>query len=108
MVGTVNSPEEVAPTAVTPSAKKMRLRYAGVCFSCGTDLPAGTPAFYQRASKTVSCLGCSTPTADQVLDGDAARAAPPFAQPEATPTTALDEAEPAAAGVAGASARREF
>ncbi len=112
MVCTVSSPEEGAPTAVPPATKKMRLRYAGRCRSCGTDLPPGTPAFYQRDSRTVTCLACAAPATDLVLVGDAAPAAPPVAPQEATSTVPLPEPEPEpepeAPGVAGASARREF
>lgn len=46
---------------ITPAAKKMGLRYAGVCRRCGAELPAGEPALYDRASRTVSCLECATP-----------------------------------------------
>ena len=38
-----------------PLVKRMRLRYAGVCRECGAELAAGAPAYYERASKTVSC-----------------------------------------------------
>ncbi len=62
----MNLPGEGADaTKVTPAVKKMRLRYAGVCRSCSADLPAGTPALYERVSKTVCCLACSTPAPDQ-------------------------------------------
>lgn len=33
----------------------MRLRYAGSCRICGTELPAGTEAIYERPTKTVRC-----------------------------------------------------
>ncbi|OJU41245.1 MAG: hypothetical protein BGN97_16035 [Microbacterium sp. 69-10] len=42
----------------------MRLRYAGRCRSCGTDLPAGTDAVYERSRGTVRCVECA-PAADQ-------------------------------------------
>lgn len=38
----------------------MRLRYAGTCRLCGSALPAGTEAIYERNSKTVRCLECVT------------------------------------------------
>lgn len=53
------------------------MRYAGACRLCGTALPAGTDAIYERESKTVRCVTCA-------------------ATPIEPPT-----------GVAGASARRE-
>jgi hypothetical protein len=40
-----------------PAPKRIRLRYAGNC-SCGTALPAGTLAGYDRLSKLVVCLSC--------------------------------------------------
>lgn len=60
-------------------SKRMRLRYAGVCRICETELPARTEAVYERSSRTVRCL-----------EHDASSAA--TVQP----------------GVPGASARREF
>jgi hypothetical protein len=91
-----------------PVAQKLRLRYAGVCCSCDADLPAGTSAYYERASKTVTCLACSTLATDRVLVDSVAMVDPPVAEPEPGPSLAIDEAEPSPAGVAGASARREF
>src|SRR5690554_3059991 len=38
--------------------KRMRLRYAGTCSSCGSALSAGTTADYDRVSKTVACVTC--------------------------------------------------
>jgi hypothetical protein len=63
------------------SVKPMRLRYAGTCRECGTDLPAGSLAAYDRAANTVICVGC--------MPGE-------FAAPAFNP------------GTAGASAQREF
>ncbi|PID52961.1 MAG: NERD domain protein, partial [Micrococcales bacterium] len=40
----------------------MRLRYAGVCRLCGTDLPARADAIYERSTKTVRCVQCQTET----------------------------------------------
>ena len=39
-------------------ARRLRLRYAGTCTVCETDLPARTAAIYDRRSKTVRCLDC--------------------------------------------------
>src|SRR5665648_1243129 len=41
--------------------KRMRLRYAGTCRSCGEALAAGTTAVFERATKTVVCLDCLAP-----------------------------------------------
>ncbi|MFI5427509.1 hypothetical protein [Aeromicrobium sp. UC242_57] len=62
----------------------MRLRFAGRCRVCGTELPAQVEAIYERASKTVRCLTHVEPYAVAVV------------------------AEPIDIGTPGASARREF
>jgi hypothetical protein len=38
----------------------MKLRYAGVCRVCGTELAAKVEAIYERSTKTVRCLVCSS------------------------------------------------
>ena len=73
--------------------KRMKLRYAGACRLCETELPAKVEAIYERASKTVRCVECPT---------DALEAAVPDL--EAT----LDATPPDEGGVAGSSARREY
>lgn len=88
------------------TAKKMRLRYAGVCTSCGADLPVGTPAIYDRASKSVSCLECPTKPRSEV--DDVAVPERQLAESSATPSLNAREVDLPPAGVAGASARREF
>ena len=79
---------------VSPDAsgeeKRMKLRYAGVCRLCGSDLPARTEAFYERTTKTVRCVEC------------------PIAESLEEPGTASTEDWEAPAGVAGSSARREY
>jgi nuclease-like protein len=62
-------------------ARLMRLRYAGVCESCQTRLPAGTTAWYDPGRKKVRCQDCSE-----------TRIGPP----------------PVSRGTAGASAAREY
>lgn len=64
----------------------MRLRYAGACRLCGSELPARTEAIYERSTRTVRCLTC--PTADAA--------------------TATDEEVAINPGVPGGSARREY
>lgn len=73
--------------------KRMRLRYAGVCRICGTELPARIEAVYERASKSVRCLAHD--------DADASGPTDPESFPAAVPG-------PVDPGVPGASARREF
>lgn len=38
--------------------KRMTLRYASTCRVRGTHLPAHEEAIYERATRTVRCLGC--------------------------------------------------
>ncbi|WP_204164569.1 nuclease-related domain-containing protein [Nocardioides daejeonensis] len=68
--------------------KQMRLRYAGTCRLCGSELPARTEAVYERSTKTVRCLTC--PASNGVT--------PPASAEAAT----IDP------GVPGGSARREY
>ncbi len=68
----------------------MRLRYAGVCRVCETELPARTEAIYERSTKTVRCLSHEDTAA-------------PIAAPEPA-----DAVAPIDIGIPGASARREF
>jgi hypothetical protein len=50
--------------------KRLRLRYAGACRSCGMQLTAGTMAVYERTTKTVRCLECSPrPAGDNRYEG---------------------------------------
>lgn len=73
----------------------MKLRYAGVCRLCGTDLPAREEAIYERSTKTVRCVACPTGVS-------------------AGPETAVLAEQPAPVivvegpDVAGSSARREY
>lgn len=96
--------------------KRMKLRYAGTCRICGTDLPARAEAIYERATKTVRCIECpatsvNAPSADVLPVDDVApvRAAAPVDSEDALleaaggPTAAELEAS-----VAGSSARREY
>ena len=76
--------------------KQMRLRYAGICRSCGVRLAAGQWAVYHRADKQVECLSCSAADPRPALQDD----------PASTDSTAVDAAR-IAPGAAGASSRRE-
>ena len=73
----------------------MRLRYAGTCRTCGTDLPAGTRATYHKSDKYVTCLDCPTVGGPQDVTS-----APDVPSPVPEPVY-VD-------GIAGASARAEF
>lgn len=82
----------------------MKLRYAGTCRLCQAQLEARTEAIYERATKTVRCLACSTPSDTDLATSSEANAA--TTDHESTPPpTARSTPQ---AGTAGASARREF
>src|SRR4029077_16521304 len=44
--------------AAASDARRLRLRYAGRCVSCGRTLEKGTDALYQQATHTVRCISC--------------------------------------------------
>ena len=71
--------------------KRMKLRYAGTCRICGLELGAGSLAIYERGTKTVRCLECRSASSPVEHQGEPSR-----------PEDQVD------AGVAGASALREF
>ena len=85
--------------------KRMRLRYAGTCRSCGEALAAGTTAAYERETKTIVCIAC-------VTSADAPDPEPPSPVADIELLVAEDrsptEAERIVAGAAGASALREY
>lgn len=84
----------------------MSLRFAGKCQGCGVALPAGTLAIYDRTSKTVTCSECSTePAAGPVSLSRGVEADVALTVPGATELKPEPEIF---AGVAGASAKREF
>lgn len=82
------------PVSEPSGDKRMKLRYAGVCRLCGTELPAQADAIYERATKTVSCVECPTEASKVTAVSD--------------PGAPVLEASPEEAGVAGSSARREY
>jgi hypothetical protein len=49
-------PPTVAAWMGEPDDKRMRLRYAGTCRVCGSELPAKADAIYERATRTVRCV----------------------------------------------------
>jgi len=59
------------------------VKYDGICSSCGTPLPRGMPAVWDRTTRTMHCIECPT-------------------VPDAPDPLPVDE------GMAGASARREY
>lgn len=77
--------------------RQLRLRYAGVCRACGVELDRGTHAWYDATAKQVVCLDCAADAPAQ--DWQEAPSAHP---------TLFDAAAVTDAGMAGASARREY
>lgn len=88
-----------------PAVRRMRLRYAGTCRACGTALPAGETAVYERESKTVVCLPCGDVP---VPASDGAMAAAERGAGRAAQGSSPAEPERVIAGSAGASAQREY
>lgn len=88
---------ETGEVAGVADEKRMSLRYAGTCRRCGTELPQGTRAVYERASRTVRCLECPAE------DGPLGEKPPTAAAQQPTRSETDDHG-----GTAGASARREF
>ena len=87
------------------TTKVMRLRYAGRCRTCGQTLSAGISAEYDRASKSVQCLGCTATPASSVSPAPA----PVEERSLAGDGDASHAGEPEVIfGMAGASARREY
>jgi len=91
-----------------PATKRMRLRYAGTCRLCESQLSAGAVAIYERSTKTVRCDECIPESAStretitsQVVGPQEKRGAPLLAESPSQPLMQVDS------GQAGASARRE-
>jgi hypothetical protein len=75
-----------------PAARRIPVRYDGMCADCGTRLPRGTPAMWDSAAKRLTCVKCPR-------DAIPAPAAGPIAEVRLPPIDA---------GVAGGSARTEY
>ena len=92
----------------TPAGeKRMKLRYAGTCRVCGTDLPATSEAIWERESKTVRCVSFPAENAEVIEHEDHVVDSP---DPEQV-TDEVNDLSPEAevdSGTAGASARREY
>ena len=98
------------PTDAT--LKQMKLRYAGTCQTCRTQLPAGTRAVYDRAAKCVTCLDCTdhvltVPNTDLAAESIATRDATTTEQLRTTAVEVTAIEPEVETGRAGASARRE-
>lgn len=89
----------------------MRLRYAGSCRSCATDVAAGELAVYFKGARQIECLPCHDggPSPVGFLGGVSAAASPDAVAVDPTSTDGPGHADekPVDIGVGGASARRE-
>ena len=48
------------PDSVDPDyPQRLRLRYPAVCATCGIEMSKGSEAFWDRATKQVTCLACA-------------------------------------------------
>ena len=86
----------------------MRLRYGGRCRTCDVELPVGTLAAYDRETRTVTCLKCLPerhPAAQGIIEP-----IPPesFEGSNSTRLGSKPDSSEMFAGVAGASAQREY
>ena len=89
------------------STKTLRLRYPGRCRRCHIELPVGTTAGYDRDTKSVTCLACmpeQTP-APHAMDTVSPES---FTAVVSAPQDLGPEQSEVFAGVAGASAKREY
>ena len=90
------------------SPKTLRLRYSGHCAQCEIELPAGTTAVYDRDTKSVTCLAClaqEIPSAPQTTGPVLPES---FDDAESVLVDLGAEQSEVFAGVAGASAQREY
>jgi len=95
------SEDAIAPATASPTVKRMKLRYAGICSRCGTSLEAGVTADYDRTSKTVACVEC--PARRALPEPAVATASPRHAvTPDLPPELEVVD------GTAGGSAAKEF
>lgn len=91
-----------AEAGVPPYRK--RLRYAGRCKACGSAISAGILAVYDRESKTVTCVECSTqpaPVAESAVEDFPPEALLMTEPEQVTERFRVDT------GTAGASAKRQ-
>ncbi|WP_461104136.1 nuclease-related domain-containing protein [Tessaracoccus terricola] len=89
----------------------MKLRYAGNCRRCGTEIAARVEAIYERDTKTVRCLDCDdAPTETPPSPAPMEPASSEPIAPDPVPQTPVGSAvtHPTEPDKAGASARREY
>lgn len=88
----------------------MRLRYKATCSACGSELPPGTEAIWDREAKKATCLGCTgsgeTTNEPPAIAIELAALADPVEANAAE--VIVPEPTPLDRGQAGASARRKY
>ena len=100
-------PSKTQPPKTQPP-KTLRLRYSGHCAQCEIELPAGTTAVYDRDTKSVTCLACLAehiPLASHTTGPEFPES---FDDSKSAPLELGPEQSEVFAGVAGASAQREY
>jgi len=87
-----------------PGATVWRVKYDGPCARCGTLLRKGTPAVWDRPTKTMHCVACPAEelAAAELPLAELEAMAPSPPAPTEPNTVALDT------GIAGGSARHEY
>src|SRR5450759_3181415 len=87
-----------------PGATVWRVKYDGPCARCGTLLRKGTPAVWDRPTKTMHCVACPAEelAAAELPLAELEAMAPSPPAPTEPNTVALDP------GIAGGSARHEY
>jgi hypothetical protein len=78
--------------------REMQLRYAGTCRTCSVELPAGSRASYDSASKTVSCLTCMNETSEVITGVAGASAQREFDRRKSSRETRIRESHPILGG----------
>ena len=81
--------EESPPSRTGPSSREWRVKYDGICDRCGRGLIKGTPAVWDRSTKTIRCIECPVPAATALV-------------------VSSDEQAAVDVGIAGVSASREY
>jgi hypothetical protein len=61
--------------ATSSSPKRLPIRYPGECVVCRRALAAGEEALWDRGSRTLTCLRCSSLSAPEVTEGEAGASA---------------------------------
>lgn len=93
---------------VAGAPKTIQLRYAGRCRSCSRELAVGALAVHDRAARKVTCLGCAFGDGSAGEVGAGPIADLPVGSENAVRRDKLADDAEVFAGIAGASAQREY